>query len=224
MNTTIGIGILLLGGWVLPPVDPVAEQPASTIEPMLDLWPDSPTPEPEAHPTDVPRLAPQRDEGSPRTEPRRRQMPVAPTGPGAGSRVPLGAPTADLAPGYGGLGQAPGMNPYRMSAATHGRRTGGTGKAFTGYRRASAISPYLNLYRTDNSFGTVDNYYTLVKPLVDQRTKNTRFNTQIRGLQNTSRHQGAAIHTLDRETRTLQGISTPQYYQNYRDYYPGSRR
>ncbi len=43
----------------------------------------------------------------------------------------------------------------------------------------------------------------------------------IRGLQNYSRTQGQTLQQLNRDARTLQGIATPQYYQNYGNYYQG---
>ena len=109
------------------------------------------------------------------------------------------------------------------AAATHARQ-GGSQKPFSGYREPPAISPYLNLFRNDNNLGTIDNYTTLVRPFVQQRNMNTQVGQQIRGLQNTAVQQNQAIGTLGRETQRLQGVSSPQYYQQYGDFYPGFNR
>jgi len=82
----------------------------------------------------------------------------------------------------------------------------------------------MNLFRPDNDLGTINNYYSLVKPLVDQQNANAMFGGQIRGLQNSNYLQGTAIQQIGRETQALQGIATPQYFMNYQEYYPGFGR
>ena len=94
-----------------------------------------------------------------------------------------------------------------------------TDKAFSGYRTPSGVSPYMNLFRTQT--GGVDNYTTLVRPELEQRFLNRQLGNDIRGLQNYSRTQGQTLQQLNRDARTLQGIATPQYYQNYGNYYQG---
>lgn len=96
-------------------------------------------------------------------------------------------------------------------------------KPFADYRPSPALSPYLNLFRTDDGLGTVDNYYTLVKPLVDQKAATRQLGGSLQSLQDRSRLQGAALRALGTETRQLQGITTPQFYMNYGEYYPGIR-
>ena len=94
---------------------------------------------------------------------------------------------------------------------------GGLNKPFSDYREASPISPYMNLYRQDNSLGTVNNYYSLVKPQIDQRNANRRMGSAIRGLQSTTR-------ALDVQTRGIMGTSGQRYHMNYGGYYPGFGR
>ncbi len=78
----------------------------------------------------------------------------------------------------------------------------------------------MNLFRTDDDFGRVDNYSTLVAPFVEQRTVNQHLGTGLRGLDRNSRLQGSAINRLDRKTQTMQGVATPQFYQNFHGYFP----
>jgi len=99
---------------------------------------------------------------------------------------------------------------------------GATEKAFAGYRPfSSGISPYMNLFRRDNAGGVVDNYNTLVRPQLEQRQVNQQFGIDLYGLERNARIQQAALQRLDRNVtqRTLQGVSTPQYYQRYGNYY-----
>ena len=64
--------------------------------------------------------------------------------------------------------------------------------------RTPTISPYLNLTRFDN--GGLPNYYSLVRPQLQQQ----RFNTQA---QRTVNLQGQQINTLQAEVQT--GVTTP---------------
>jgi len=97
-------------------------------------------------------------------------------------------------------------------------------KPFSGYRQASGISPYMNLFRNGTDNGTVDNYTTLVRPQLDQRYLNQQYGRDIRGLQTDARLQGSSIQQIN-QSRQLQGISTPQFYMNYGSYYsfPGGQ-
>ncbi len=97
-------------------------------------------------------------------------------------------------------------------------------KPFAGYRQASGISPYMNLFRNGTDNGTVDNYTTLVKPQLDQRYLNQQYGRDIRGLQTDARLQGSSLQQIN-QSRQLQGISTPQFYMNYGSYYsfPGGQ-
>jgi hypothetical protein len=87
-------------------------------------------------------------------------------------------------------------------------------KAFAGYQSASSgVSPYMNLFRTDTSNGTIDNYTTLVRPALQQQNANQQFGNDIFGLQRNARIQNATLQRGDRYGRTLQGVGTPQFYQ-----------
>ncbi len=91
-------------------------------------------------------------------------------------------------------------------------------KPFSGYRQTSGISPYMNIFRSGTDNGTIDNYTTLVKPQLDQHYLNQQYGRDIRGLQTDSRTQGQSLQQIN-QSRQLQGVSTPQFYMNYGNYY-----
>jgi hypothetical protein len=99
-----------------------------------------------------------------------------------------------------------------------------TSKPFSGYQQqGNAASPYMNLFRSGNAGGTIDNYTTLVRPELEQRNANQKFGSDIHGLENAARVQGLNIRQLNRDTQTLQGVDAKQYFMNYGDYYPGAK-
>ncbi len=191
------------------------------------------------------RLTGQRGQGTAGTRP----MPMMPTDPSwSGSRtrgaVPIAAPfrsgppaprwsrsSADSRPGS----RRPAFQPRSAHMSQRASATGATGvrrpaahassvaarKPFSSYRPDPAVSPYLNLFRTDTNANTIDNYNTLVKPFVEQRYVNRRFSSEIHGLDRNSRSQSSAIRRLGEATNSLQGIATPQYYQNFQGFFPG---
>ena len=79
----------------------------------------------------------------------------------------------------------------------------------------------MNLYRTGNAGGTIDNYTTLVRPELDQRRTNQQFGSDINSLENSSRVQGFNLNQLNRDTQNLQGVKYQQFFMNYGDFYPG---
>ena len=129
--------------------------------------------------------------------------------------------------------QVPGVSSYAAQRAMQPQLgpTGptasiGTGyivqKPFEDYRLPDPISPYEKMYRTGATEAT--NYFTLVRPALQQRQANVRFGGQIRGLQGAARQQGSAIQMLNRDTRSLQGRPSLDYYRNYNSFYPGLQR
>jgi len=100
-----------------------------------------------------------------------------------------------------------------------------TPKAFSSVNSqpSAGSSPYMNLYRTGNNNGTIDNYTTLVRPQLDQQGTNQKFGADIHGLENSTHVQGLNIRQLNRDTQTLQGVNATQYFMNYGDYYQGAR-
>ena len=80
----------------------------------------------------------------------------------------------------------------------------------------------MGLFRNDTTGGTIDNYSTLVRPALDQRSMNQQFNMDIYGLERNARLQNAALQQMNRcnNSRAPQSIGTPQFYMNYGGYYP----
>jgi hypothetical protein len=131
-----------------------------------------------------------------------RPMPVAPT-----YRRPTMSPPSMYSPSP--LMTAFDQQRTQLSAATAPQ------KAFAGYQPPpSGASPYMNLFRTDTSGGTIDNYTTLVRPALQQQAANQQFGNDIYGLDRNARLQSAAIQQFNQTNRSLQGIGTPQYYMN----------
>jgi hypothetical protein len=94
-------------------------------------------------------------------------------------------------------------------------------KPFSGYSPTPALSPYMNLYRRDNNFGTVNNYYSLVRPMLEQRAYNQRLQYEIGSLERATRSQSQAIQQLDQRTNYLYGIPSGGSFMNFQGYYPG---
>lgn len=96
---------------------------------------------------------------------------------------------------------------------------GAVEKPFASYRPISGVSPYMNLFRSDTRGGTIDNYSTLVRPQLDQSNLNQQVGHDVRGLQRNTRVQSTALQQMERNSRNLQGISTPQF-MNYGNFFP----
>jgi hypothetical protein len=91
-------------------------------------------------------------------------------------------------------------------------------KAFAGYRPPSGVSPYMNLFRSQND--SLDNYTSLVRPQLEQRFLNQQFGRDIRGLERNTRSQNVDLQQLYRTNQQLQGVATPQYYMNTGNFFP----
>lgn len=90
-------------------------------------------------------------------------------------------------------------------------------KPYRNYTLPSAISPYMELDRRNDSNGTIDNYNQYVLPRLEQANANRQMGSEIRGLQH-------SVQNLGRATTSVRGIAIPQYYMNYETYYPGFQR
>jgi hypothetical protein len=91
---------------------------------------------------------------------------------------------------------------------------GNLSKPYAGYRRPSAVSPYMDLGRLSSTYGDIDNYNQYVRPRLEQLEANRQLGSEIIGLQN-------SVRNLGRQTRSVRGVVIPQYYMNYGAYYPG---
>ena len=94
-------------------------------------------------------------------------------------------------------------------------------KPFSTYRAPSGASPYMNLFRNDTSFGTIDNYSTFVRPQLEQRNLNQQVGRDLRGLQRNTRAQNSTLQQMERDSRNFQGVTTPQF-MNYGNFFPSS--
>lgn len=274
MHITMGIGAMLLGGWVLTsPVDQDDLRPVQPV-PQPAITAPRPSADQSTSPYDTRTMDEQgykrrmleqergmRHGGRADQSPSRMQrqspgpgMPTSPTSSAQGAAgLPL-SPTADPtlmewqgqgamgqggpqmpvaptsqgrpSPSYSGRGSSDAMQ-RPSSRQTSQRSPGGSSrsaqKAFSTYNPfSSGVSPYMNLFRRDTGAGTVDNYTTLVRPALEQRAANQRFNMDIFGLERRARLQQHSLQRMEQTERTLQGIGTPQYYMNYGGYYGNS--
>ena len=78
----------------------------------------------------------------------------------------------------------------------------------------------MGLFRNDTNGGTIDNYSTVVRPALDQRSMNLQFNVDIYGLTRNARIQNAALQDMGRGGASApQIIGTPQFYNSNNNYY-----
>ncbi len=125
--------------------------------------------------------------------------------------------------------------PQRSVASHHPQSTVPAGsKPFSSYTRQSAYSPYMSLFRYQDSARGINNYYSYVKPALDQRKKNRRIGQEISGLQNSAKYQGLSLQQLNQRNQARQrpgniipGSNVPQRmpatFMNTQQYYPGLR-
>jgi len=85
-------------------------------------------------------------------------------------------------------------------------------KPFSAYAREPSVSPYINLYRPEGAFGTVGNYYSLVRPMVQQQQINRQVSRQINQMQSV---MSPATGYGGRSG------GTGGYFMNYYGFYPG---
>lgn len=64
-----------------------------------------------------------------------------------------------------------------------GTGVGTAGRPFSNYSSPQAVSPYMNLFRSNSSLGTAGNYYSLVRPQLEQQRVNQQLSRQIREVQ-----------------------------------------
>jgi hypothetical protein len=174
-------------------------------------------------------------------------MPTPPTGVGRDAeymgpsvyRNPTGSPMAQPMPEIPTSRQA--YSPRTVYSPSYYEyseqmRYGAVSSAYSNFRTAAApekpfyqarpfssgVSPYMGLFRNDTAGGTIDNYSTMVRPQLDQRAMNQQFNLDVYGLERNARLQQAAMRQMDRNnSRAPESVGTPQFYQNFGNYYPG---
>jgi hypothetical protein len=82
------------------------------------------------------------------------------------------------------------------------------------------VSPYLNLLRTDR--GPLPNYYTFVRPQLEQQWTNQQLQAGI--VQNRTNLQALGQQVGQIQAATMQPTGTGASFMNYSHYYGGNRR
>lgn len=92
----------------------------------------------------------------------------------------------------------------------------------------------MSLFRERDAAEGINNYYSLVKPQLEQQQDNQRVGREIRNLQNTAQTQGLGLQQLYQQRQAKQrpgnmipGMNTqqraPATFMNTQQYYPGLR-
>ncbi len=141
-------------------------------------------------------------------------MPYRPVAPAMPTTAmfsdPIYGPYVPTSPGIGYTPSFGTVNPIAPTATYE--------KPFSDYVAPPTYSPYMNLYRF-NPRGPIDNYYSLVRPMVQQNTLNQQYRGQLQGLQMNNQLQRTMIQRLQQQNQALQGTYQPGYYQNQGGYY-----
>jgi hypothetical protein len=103
------------------------------------------------------------------------------------------------------------------SAVAHARAPGGSGrKSYSNVLSRPTVSPYLNLLRPDAS--PAQNYYTLVRPQVDQRNATLQQGSEIdslrREVKSSSAFRGAARSQMSPTGHHAGFLNHSRFYQS----------
>jgi hypothetical protein len=100
-----------------------------------------------------------------------------------------------------------------------------TQKPFSNYTAAPAVSPYINLFRSNSLLGTAANYYGLVRPQVQQQSFNQQAAENLSRLGTINAMQQTQIQSLQQQNQLLlEGRLQGSPFTNYLHYYPGLSR
>lgn len=105
-----------------------------------------------------------------------------------------------------GLGVQQMTSNFGMASASPANRP------FADYSRPASVSPYLNLYRPEGALGQAGNYYSLVRPMVEQQQRNRQLSQQIRRLESAAQPGGGY---------TGRAASGGGYFMNHYGFFPG---
>ncbi|NLX98960.1 MAG: hypothetical protein GXY83_22675 [Rhodopirellula sp.] len=94
-------------------------------------------------------------------------------------------------------------------------------KPFSTYRAPAPVSPYMNLYQRNNSGGAVNNYYSLVRPLLEQKVYNQEVERQIQSLDAATRLQSQSLNQINQRTNYLYGVPQGGSFMQFQNHYPG---
>lgn len=85
-------------------------------------------------------------------------------------------------------------------------------RPFSSYSRPSSVSPYLNLYRPEGALGLAGNYYSLVRPMVEQQQVNRQLSQRLRQMEAVGPSPGGYTGSF---------APTGGYFMNYYGFFPG---
>lgn len=91
-------------------------------------------------------------------------------------------------------------------------------RPFSNYSRPPSVSPYLNLYRNnvDSNVGVAGNYYTLVRPMLEQQKTNRAMSQNLQRLQNQVQQPATG-------GGTGRAVGRGGYFMNYYGFFPGAQ-
>lgn len=98
------------------------------------------------------------------------------------------------------------------------------GKPFQAVQADPALSPYLNLYRTNLDPNMMPNYFALVRPQLEQQEMNRKQSAEIRQLQKQLQNSPAAAAGTQYSAGSTSGMSASARYMDTGQFYKHTRR
>jgi hypothetical protein len=97
-------------------------------------------------------------------------------------------------------------------------------KPFQTVYRDPTISPYLNLYREDETSGSAPNYFAFVRPQMDQNEANRTQQRELQQLRGQLNNVSSSIVGANYQGGQLPSTGTPSRYMDTAQFYSGMRR
>ena len=95
------------------------------------------------------------------------------------------------------------------------------GKPFQSVQSEPAISPYLNLYRNDAGQNQLLNYYTLVRPQLEQQEANKKQTAEMQKLRSQVQKgsQPSGVQQASATDASTEGMTVPAHYMDTAQFY-----
>jgi hypothetical protein len=128
---------------------------------------------------------------------------------------------------YGGysarttLSQMPRRSPIRSGPALPMQRQL---KPFHTVHRDPTVSPYLNLYRSEEDNEAAPNYFAFVRPQLEQLDENRMQQRAIQQLNGQLQSMSSTVATPGYQSSGMPGTGTPARYMDTAQFYGGWRR
>lgn len=141
--------------------------------------------------------------------------------------VPTTSQTAQVLNFYGGnsaratLSQMPRRTPLQAVPVLPPRPKS---KPFQTVYRDPTISPYLNLYREDETSGSAPNYFAFVRPQIDQIEANRAQQRELHQLRGQINNVSTSVVGARYQGGQLPSTGTPSRYMDTAQFYSGMRR